>query len=392
MTAFFNTGLSQQQFLDEYWQKKPLVIRRAFAAPVSELTPEDLVNFAGEDGIESRLIREFGDRPWQLEHGPFDQADFAELPETHWTLLVQDMDKHYPPLQALLRPFDFLADWRRDDVMVSYAPEGGSVGPHTDSYDVFLLQAQGSRQWQISDRPIDNAVFRDDTDLRILQEFTADRQLDLQPGDMLYLPPHYAHHGIALNPCLTFSVGFRASSQQQLLDAFTHTLLEQDISEKLYSDANVKATASMTEIDASAIKRFQHQLFDCLNENAALLPLAVGRLVTETKPTLVDFADEFVTDKPTLIEMDKRFSHGEHMQRNHYLRFAWFKDDATAFLFVAGEGYQVELACTELLAMLTTKKELTQADWQAIRHYPTLTEVLFELIAEGAWYWSADVV
>ncbi|HAO23591.1 MAG TPA: cupin domain-containing protein, partial [Methylophaga sp.] len=120
-----------------------------------------------------------------------------------------------------------------------YAPEGGSVGPHTDSYDVFLLQAQGTRRWQISGKPLDNAIFRDDTDMRILQQFSAEQQWDLQPGDMLYLPPHYAHHGVALNPCLTFSVGFRAPSQLQLLDAFSHTLQEQDIAERLYADADI---------------------------------------------------------------------------------------------------------------------------------------------------------
>ncbi|HAD32746.1 MAG TPA: cupin domain-containing protein, partial [Methylophaga sp.] len=344
MTAFFNTGLTQQQFLDEYWQKKPLVIRQAFPLPVSDLTQEDLAAFAGEIEIESRLIQEFGERPWQLQHGPFDEDDFAALPETHWTLLVQDMDKHYPPLQKLLIAFDFIADWRRDDVMISYAPEGGSVGPHTDSYDVFLLQAQGTRHWQISDKPLANAVFRDDADLRILQQFSADQQWDLHPGDMLYLPPHYAHHGVALNPCLTFSVGFRAPSQLQLLDAFSHTLQEQDIAEQLYADADISTVSSSTEIDDSAVKRFQDLLLKTINENSGFMALAAGRLVTETKSTLQELADEFITDKPTLVELDGRFNNGEYLQRNGYLRFAWHNDAATAYLFVAGEAYFVELA------------------------------------------------
>ena len=313
MTAFFNTGLTQQQFLDEYWQNKPLVIRQAFPLPVSDLTQEDLAAFAAEAEIESRLIEEFGDRPWQLQHGPFDEDDFAALPETHWTLLVQDMDKHYPPLQKLLTAFDFIADWRRDDVMISYAPEGGSVGPHTDSYDVFLLQAQGIRHWQISDKPLADAVFRSDTDLRILQQFSADQQWDLHPGDMLYLPPHYAHHGVALNPCLTFSVGFRAPSQLQLLDAFSHTLQEQDIAEQLYADGDTNAASSTTEIDDSAIKRFQNLLLKTITENADLMVLAVGRLVTETKSTLQELADEFIADKPSLAELDRRFNNGEYL-------------------------------------------------------------------------------
>ncbi|AUZ84162.1 cupin domain-containing protein [Methylophaga nitratireducenticrescens] len=390
MTAFFNTGLTQQQFLDEYWQKKPLVIRQAFPLPVSDLTQEDLVAFAGEAEIESRLIEEFGERPWQLQHGPFDEDDFAALPETHWTLLVQDMDKHYPPLQKLLTAFDFIADWRRDDVMISYAPEGGSVGPHTDSYDVFLLQAQGTRHWQISDKPLADAVFRSDTDLRILQQFSADQQWDLHPGDMLYLPPHYAHHGVALNPCLTFSVGFRAPSQLQLLDAFSHTLQEQDIAEQLYADADTNAASSTTEIDDSAIKRFQNLLLKTINENSDLMVLAVGRLVTETKSTLQELADEFIADKPTLAELDRRFNNGEYLQRNEYLRFAWHNDTATAYLFVAGEAYSVELAAVETLSWLTTKSQLDHTDWQQLSKYAVLADVFCELIAEGAFYWPED--
>jgi len=392
MTAFFNTGLSQQQFLDEYWQKKPLLIRQAFPLPVSELTPEDLVALAGEAEIESRLIEEFGERPWQLQHGPFDEDDFAALPETHWTLLVQDMDKHYPPLQKLLTAFDFIADWRRDDVMISYAPEGGSVGPHTDSYDVFLLQAQGTRHWQISDKPLADAVFRSDTDLRILQQFSADQQWDLHPGDMLYLPPHYAHHGVALNPCLTFSVGFRAPSQLQLLDAFSHTLQEQDIAEQLYADADMTPVSSTTEIDDSAIKRFQNLLLKTINENSGFMSLAVGRLVTETKSTLQELADEFIADKPTLAELDRRFNNGEYLQRNVYLRFAWHNDTAAAYLFVAGEAYSVELAAVKTLSWLTTKSQLNHKDWQQLRKYPVLADVCCELIAEGAFYWPEDFI
>lgn len=392
MTAFFNTGLSQQQFLAEYWQKKPFVIRQAFPLPVSELTPDDLASFAGDEDIESRLIQEFGEKPWQLKHGPFDESDFAALPETHWTLLVQDMDKHYPPLQNLLAAFDFLADWRRDDVMISYAPEGGSVGPHTDSYDVFLLQAQGTRRWQISGKPLDNAIFRDDTDMRILQQFSAEQQWDLQPGDMLYLPPHYAHHGVALNPCLTFSVGFRAPSQLQLLDAFSHTLQEQDIAERLYADADINVTFSATEIDANAIQRFQKLLLDTINENTGLMSLAVGRLVTETKSTLEVLADEFITDKPKLDELEKRFNNGEYLQRNVYIRFAWHKDSAKAYLFVAGEAYCVELAAAEHLSWFTTKAQLNHQDWQCLRKYPVLADVCCELIAEGAFYWPEEFV
>jgi len=392
MTAFFNTGLSQQQFLEQYWQKKPLVIRQAFATPVSDLSADDLAAFAGEQEIESRLIQEHGAQPWQLQHGPFDESDFAALPETHWTLLVQDMDKHHPSLQQLLKAFDFLADWRRDDVMVSYAPKGGSVGPHTDSYDVFLLQAQGTRRWQISDKPVFDAAFRTDTDLRILQQFEADHSWDLSAGDMLYLPPHFAHHGVALTSCLTCSIGFRAPSQLQLLDAFTHTLIEQGVVEQLYADSDVNTLDAMTEIDGQAVQRFQDLLLRSIKENTSLLPLTVGRLVTETKSTLLALAEEYLTDKPALADVDERFGGGEYLQRNNYLRFAWHKDAQWSYLFVAGEAYKVELAAVEYLSIITRKAALKQDDWQQLRQYPLLADACCELIAEGAWYWSDQIV
>ncbi|MDQ7072792.1 MAG: cupin domain-containing protein [Gammaproteobacteria bacterium] len=149
MADFFNTGLTQQQFLEQYWQKKPLLIRQAYTDFKSPITPDELAGLACEPEIESRLIEEYGqDKNWQVTAGPLSEADFERLPATHWTMLVQDVDKHLPELQYLLDPFRFIPDWRRDDLMISYAPQHGTVGPHTDSYDVFLLQAMGTRRWQ----------------------------------------------------------------------------------------------------------------------------------------------------------------------------------------------------------------------------------------------------
>ncbi|RKZ82116.1 MAG: cupin domain-containing protein, partial [Gammaproteobacteria bacterium] len=187
MAVFFNTALSQQQFLDQYWQKKPLLIRQAYTDFESPISADDLAGLACEPAIESRLIEENGQAgPWQVTNGPLSEDDFARLPATHWTMLVQDVDKHLPEVQYLLDPFRFIPDWRRDDLMISYAPEFGTVGPHTDSYDVFLLQAMGTRRWQISDEPIYEAKLIDGLGLQILQEFTPDQTWDLRPGDMLY--------------------------------------------------------------------------------------------------------------------------------------------------------------------------------------------------------------
>ena len=206
-TAKHFLGMPAADFLRDFWQKKPLLIRQAFPGYQSPLQPEDLAGLACEDGVLARLIEHdaAGDG-WRVRHGPFAEEDFPGLPDHDWTLLVQDMDKWDADLRALLDRFDFLPRWRIDDVMVSFAATGGSVGAHVDHYDVFLLQAQGQRHWMIDASeslhgkapPMD---FRDDVELKLLREFTPTHDWVLNPGDMLYLPPKVPHHGVAVNPC-----------------------------------------------------------------------------------------------------------------------------------------------------------------------------------------------
>jgi ribosomal protein L16 Arg81 hydroxylase len=185
---------------------------------------------------------------------------FARLPETHWTMLVQDVDKHLPELQGILDVFNFIPDWRRDDLMISYATEFGSVGPHTDAYDVFLLQAMGTRRWQIGDQPLHEAKLIDGLELQILSEFTSDQSWDLLPGDMLYLPPHFAHHGVAVNDCMTYSIGFRAPAAVEMLDALVNALLEQGLGKSRYQDPDLVLNQHSAEIDIQAVARLKHLL------------------------------------------------------------------------------------------------------------------------------------
>jgi 50S ribosomal protein L16 3-hydroxylase len=294
MTQFFNTGLTEQEFLDQYWQKKPLLIRQAFSEFESPISPDDLAGLAGEDDIESRLIEEHGeDGTWSVRHGPFFDEDFEQLPETHWTMLVQDVDKHLPETRSVLDPFAFIPDWRRDDLMVSYAPEHGSVGAHTDGYDVFLLQAHGQRRWQVSAGPIKNPELLEGLDVQIMADFEAHETWDLSPGDILYVPPHYAHHGVALNECMTFSIGFRSPSQTDLLDAVVNTLLEQGVAKDRYADPDLLvATEHSHRIDQSAIERVKALLHQTIDEADGLLMDVLGKFVTETKSSLIEHAEQ----------------------------------------------------------------------------------------------------
>lgn len=385
MTVFFNTELTKQQFLTQFWQKKPLLIRQAWPQMPSILTADELAGLACEADVESRLIQERGESgPWQLKSGPFTESDFARLPRTHWTLLVQDVDKHVAELADIMTKFDFIPDWRRDDLMVSFAPEGGSVGPHTDGYDVFLLQAQGTRRWQISQTPVIEAECIEGLDLKILNHFEADDVWDLQPGDMLYLPPHFAHHGVALNDCMTFSIGFRAPTQIELLDAFMHSLSEHQAGQQRYRDPELKVCQDDKYIDRAALHQFKKSLISCIEQSDDVLLDAVGRLLTETKPSLELLADELITDDDDM-SLAAYFAQGGQLHRNAYVRTAWSENEASIQLFVAGESYQADRAVGRVMTILTGSEPLQARQWQQIQS-ASATHLLEALIAQGCWY------
>ena len=213
-------GRTIQDFLQNYWQKRPLLVRGALPGFSSPITPEALMGLACEEHANARIVLESnGQYPWEVRYGPFDEEDFLELPESGWTVLVQEVDRYVAEVQDLLASVRFVPNWRLEDVQVSYAAPRGNAGPHVDSYDVFLLQGMGQREWAIGGVPEPEDVpMQEDLDLSLLKEFKAASRWVLGPGDMLYLPPRYAHLGIALGPCLTYSIGFRAPEKGTLVE------------------------------------------------------------------------------------------------------------------------------------------------------------------------------
>lgn len=212
-------------FMAECWQKRPVLLRGVFPGDFCPIGQEDLMAAAMLDDADSRLIVA-DEWPPELYYGPFEQDDFADLPEGDWTLLVQEMDRLRPEVAEVLNHFRFLPNWRVDDLMVSWAAPGGGVGAHTDQYDVFLIQGLGSRRWEIDPRPIDDPVWRDDSEVAVLKDFEAVESWVLEPGDVLYLPPRVAHNGVALTGCMTLSVGFRAPAPLELIESALEALRE----------------------------------------------------------------------------------------------------------------------------------------------------------------------
>lgn len=283
----FPSDLDQVRFLARHWQKRPLFMPAAWPGFRTPISPDELAGLACEDSVESRLVLERGGRqPWEVRHGPFRESDFSRLPERGWTLLVQDVDKHLPQLAAVLEPFRFIPGWRIDDLMVSYAPPGGSVGPHVDAYDVFLLQGHGRRLWSIAHDGFDPDDCIQGIDLRILQRFRAQQQWELAPGDILYLPPGVAHHGVAVDDCMTLSVGFRAPRQYDLVHAWLEETLAGTDPSHRYSDPDLEGQARPGLIGARALGKMRNLVRARIDGSDTAMNRWLGRFLTEPKEHL----------------------------------------------------------------------------------------------------------
>jgi 50S ribosomal protein L16 3-hydroxylase len=243
-------GLSGKKFLSHFWQKKPLLIRDAVPGFRGVLQTPELLRLAASENVESRIVQRRSGR-WRLLHGPFSRDQIASMPKSGWTLLVQGVNLVHPAADVLLRRFDFLPYARLDDVMVSYAAPGGGVGPHVDSYDVFLLQGPGRRRWRVSSEH--NGQWDPSAPLRVLRRFRAEEEWVLGPGDMLYLPPGWVHEGTALDPCFTYSIGFRAPARAEMAAEFLAWLGERVGLQGLYADPGLRPARNAAALPASMI-------------------------------------------------------------------------------------------------------------------------------------------
>ena len=275
-------GLAPHVFMRRHWQKKPLLVRQALAGGATLLSRAQLFELAAQESVESRLVVRASGR-WSLRHGPLKRAALPPLKQPQWTLLVQGLDLHVPAARALLDRFRFVPDARLDDLMLSYATDGGGVGPHVDSYDVFLLQAQGRRRWRIGRVRAPRLV--PDMPLKILANFEAEHEWLLEPGDMLYLPPGWAHDGVADGACLTCSIGFRAAGRDELGREVLQRLLEGAESEgagPLYRDPRQPATDAPARIPAPLQARAADAVARLLGDRSAL-DCALGEVLSEPK-------------------------------------------------------------------------------------------------------------
>lgn len=339
-------GMPAARFLREFWQKRPLLVRGGFPHVREAISPDDLAGLACEETALGRIvIRDDRRDRWTLRNGPFAESDFVKLPKAHWTLLVQDVDKWDMDVAALLDAFAFIPSWRVDDVMVSYATDGGGVGAHVDQYDVFLVQGMGRRCWRISTDPRAPKAFRKDTELKLLREFVPTHDWILEPGDALYLPPGVPHEGTAIGECMTFSVGMRAPAQAELLLDLAEFLAEPLGEESRLADPDLRPARDAGEIDSGALARVRAALPHFSNLDDATLLRWFGVFITRYRcgHSALPAARPLTPTQLAAKLPDSR------LLRNPFSRFAWTRHGRGALLFVAGESFDCSVALAQAL-------------------------------------------
>ena len=337
-------GLTPSQFMKRHWQKKPLLVRNALPGFVPCVNRTELVALAGQEGVESRLIVD-SDKGWKMRHGPLLKRSLPPFSQKKWTFLVQGVDLHHDGVHALLQQFRFVPDARLDDLMISYATDGGGVGPHFDSYDVFLLQAHGQRRWRIGRQK--DLSLQPGVPLKILQNFEAEEEFVLNPGDMLYLPPKYAHDGVAQGECMTWSIGFRAPQKGELARELLLGLADEAfdaLGDGIYADPAQPAVNSPAAIPPS-LAVFSRQVLDKALKNPDLLDSLLGEYLTEPKSNVWFEGSETGADLSQGVQLDRRT---KMMYDERHV-------------FINGESFRVGGKDARLLRQLADKRSLSAA-------------------------------
>jgi 50S ribosomal protein L16 3-hydroxylase len=338
-------GLSPQQFMKRHWQKKPLLIRQAMPGLRPLLDRGALFDLAADEAVESRLVTS-SDEGWKLRQGPFQRRGLPPVKKPGWTLLVQGVDQHVDAVHDLLRQFRFAPDARLDDLMVSYASDGGGVGPHFDSYDVFLLQAHGRRRWRIGRQK--DLTLVEGAPLRVLANFEPEEEFVLEPGDMLYLPPRYAHDGVAEGECMTYSIGFRAPKRGDFARELLQRMGEEAddaLGQALYKDPAQPAVATPAAIP-EALHDYARGAIEALLADPLALACAMGEVLTEPKANIWFGGQEDAPQPVAGLALDRRT---RMMYDAHHV-------------FINGESYRAAGRDATLMRRLADERSLTGAE------------------------------
>ena len=371
--------LSEQAFLNQYWQKKPLLIKRGFSDFKDPLDANELAGLAMEDSIESRIITNHNQQ-WQSHQGPFE--DFEILTDEHATLLVQAVDHWHPEAAQLLEPFRFIPNWRIDDLMISYSTPGGGVGPHLDQYDVFIIQGEGKRHWRVGLPDASLKQFAQNKSLLQVEAFTAVIDCVLEPGDILYIPPGCPHEGYAIENALNYSVGFRAPNQQDLLSSFADHIIDTESGQKRYTDHTLALRDSKGELTQSEVDKVK-TLMQALIENDSLFKNWLGNTLSQPKHDM-DLAPE---ENPfSTAEIMQQLDSDLTFERLGGTRAIYQCIGDELLLSVNGENYPLPLSDLEAVKQLTDFIEFDSSLLNSTTPSLDFIETFTTLVNEGIWF------
>lgn len=372
--------LSEQEFLSQYWQKKPLLIKQGFTNFQDPLDASELAGLAMEDSIESRIVTNHNDQ-WQAHQGPFE--NFSLLSDKHATLLVQAVDHWHPQAAQLLEPFRFIPNWRIDDLMISYSTPQGGVGPHLDQYDVFIIQGEGKRHWRVGLPDPSLKQFAQNKSLLQVEPFIAIIDCILEPGDILYIPPGCPHEGYAVENAINYSVGFRAPNQQDLLSSFADYIIDTENGQQRYTDQALtlrNSKGELTDGEANKIKTLLHSLL----ENDALFKQWLGTTLSQPKHEM-DLAPE---EEPYTVEQVSDILCHEPLifERLGGTRAIYQHCNDKLLLSINGENYPVSLHDFEAVKLLTDFTHVNTEQLNLIKPSLVFIKTFTKLINEGIWF------
>ena len=352
--------ITKQTFLDEYWQKKPLVIKNALTNFNNPISADELAGLAMEPEIESKIVFETPkERPqWHLKQGPFTEQDFNDLPKSNWTLLVQGVDRVIPDVSNLLNAFDFLPQWRVDDVMISVASLHGSVGPHYDNYDVFLYQASGQRKWSLTTKNCNATNSLPENDLRIMAEFEVEQEIILEAGDVLYLPAHVGHHGVSISDqSVGYSFGYRSYQGQELWDSFGDFLAEKKLCQTLYKDPNWNVLQNTSEIPPESYLQAKDLMINMLNDEQQLQKW-FSRFATQLDQQAMQLIEAPLepSEAGSLEEFISELNNSQGLERDLNCRIAYHTSQGKIALFINGYEFDCKHAADNLIQIIACQR------------------------------------
>ncbi|OEF08263.1 cupin domain-containing protein [Vibrio genomosp. F10] len=381
----YQLSFSLDSFLAEFWHKKPTIIKGGFARFEDPISPEELAGLTMEEEVDSRYVSNF-DNKWIAEHGPFDEAKFSQLPASHWQLIVQAANHWHEGVAELSHAFKHLPQWLFDDLMICYSETGGGVGPHIDQYDVFIIQGSGKRHWRVGDKDVGQyKETQRAAALRQIEGFDAIIDDILEPGDILYIPPGFPHEGVALEPSMSYSMGYRSPKEQELVSNFADYVLAHDIGDVHLHNPNLKTQAQHGEILSSDLTLLTEMLTRAIEEPDTLKDF-MGSMLSQSRHQLALYPPEDVWQSE---EISLQLANEVTFMKVSGLR-ALYNESEPCVAYIDGNMFKVDLEQQDFLHRLCNSDTLSALDFNRPIGSADIA-LLTDLVNKGYWYCDEQV-